>query len=103
MGNASSVETLPIVKRAQAKREKLEHDRAADLVPQTCPLEYESSRFFDSLSASAALERNGRLPLALRDDNFASRRVFSVAHHIFSYIPEEPRATLLFWSRKSNF
>lgn len=81
------------MERTQARKRKLKHRRYADLVPQSCPLRYESRRNPCSLAASAAFENKSRLVLASQDYKFASYELFSVSILCSAFTPGEPQAS----------
>lgn len=103
MERASIAETSPIAEREKAEEQKLKHWRLADVVSQSRPAGYYSSRCTGSLAVSAPSRKNTRLLPALRDDGFESRKLPLATLLHFASISEEHRDTLCFGVEEVKF
>lgn len=94
-GRAFNARFSPTVECTQAKRQELRYWGFANLVRKSHLAGYEGIRYPGSGAVSAALNRNSRLPLPLRDDDFGSRKAFLLALLCNAFRPKEHRANLV--------
>lgn len=77
------------------KRQKLEHGRLVDLLPQRFPAVYKSIWYPGSFDLLAALDGNGKLPQASQEDDFKICKFSLAAHPCYDVVPEEQQTSLL--------
>lgn len=79
------------MERTKVGRKKPEHVIFADLVSQSCLVGYEFRQFPRTLAVLAALKKS-RLPLALGNEDFESRKLFISAFRRSAARPEQYKA-----------
>lgn len=103
MSISFSRNSFPTVKGTQIKGQNLKHGKIADIDSQSSTSEHKSSLYPGSFAVSAAIQRDGRLPLGFRDGDFESSKFSLVALIRFALILGDHGANLFFLVEEIKF